>query len=340
MSKDDDVRINETMKQIMVLFPAEGRGLKDAIQNALMTQFAAGPARASLSKALSIGGLHFGGAQRRHVERIYLLAERVVGKKTDVQMATCKQIADSLTEVQLRGLVVGLAQAVAATPPAGTVQIAESFNYGPADAARRAEAAVTKAKRILGDMYQGINAAKADAKERARFEKWFGPMEATRYDAVRRNVEMMFRDVTTRPLKLYYRGAGVSNKLDDQPGSNYHNIHVKLREDPNNYGCFIPGWPNGGAERDRTHILLGGAFFTSCQDVSHPTDVTKMSGAGVIVHELSHAVCATNDEKNASGQVLYGPRKCLAVAVEAPAKAVTNADSYRLFSDEYDSASV
>ncbi|MDI1450053.1 M35 family metallo-endopeptidase [Polyangium sp. 6x1] len=340
MSKDDEVRINETMKQIMVLFPAEGRGLKDAIQNQLMSAFANGPARANLSKLLSIGGIHIGGTQRRHVERVYLLAERVLGKRTDVQMATCKQIADSLTEAQLRGLVVGWAKSVAATPPGGTVQIAESFNYGPADAARRAEAAVTKAKRILGDMYQGIAAAKADAKERTRFERWFGPMEATRYDTVRRNVETMFRDVTTRPLKLYYRGAGVTRKPNDQPGSFYHDPDLPLTEELGNYGCFIPGFPRGGAERDRTHILLGGAFFADCQVVSHPTDVFKMSAAGVIIHELSHALCATNDEKNAKGQVLYGPPKCLAIAVAAPATAVTNADSYRLFSDEYDGASV
>jgi hypothetical protein len=334
-TKDADIRINETIKLILTEFPVHGRELKDAIQHRLMSGFAAGPARAALSASIAIGGWHFNDGARRKLERIYLLAERTVGGKTAAEAALLRAAADAMTVAQLRGLIQGIADGVGAAPPPGAVQLAESFNYALAGYDAKAQAAVLKAKRVIAHMYQGVRAANADVVERARFERWFGPMNAARYLKVCNNIAAVYTDITTRPLKLYYRGLGCDRQPNDKPGPAYHRPAVNLISELE-YGCFVPGF--GAAEPDRTHVLLGTFFFTRCQDVTHATDVHAMSGFGVIVHELLHAVCNADDERDAGGQVLYYPKRCKAAALAEPDKTVNNADSYRLFADEYDTA--
>ena len=333
-TKDADIRINETIKLILTEFPVGGRELKDAIQHRLMGGFGAGPARAALSASIAVGGWHYNDGPRRKLERIYLLAERTVGNKTVDQTKVLKKAADSLTDVQLRGLIQGIANGVGAAPPPGAVQLAESFNYAAAACAAKAQAAVLKAKRVIAHMYQGVRAAHADPVEKARYERWFGTMEGARYIKVCSNIAAVYTDITTRPLKLYYRGAGSDGKPNDKPGGAYHRAETPLISDLE-YGCFVAGF--GAPENDRTHVVLGTFFFTRCQDTSHPTDINLMSGAGVIVHELMHAVCDADDEKD-KGRLLYYPARCQAAARDVPDKTVNNADSYRLFSDEYDTA--
>ena len=335
-TKDADIRINETVKVILTEFPVHGRELKDAIQHRLMSGFVAGAVRDALSASIAIGGWHLVDGQRRKLERIYLLAERTVGNKTPAEVALLKTAADAMTVAQLRGLIQGIADGVGAAPPPGAVQLAESFNYAPAGSDLKAEAAVAKAKRVIAQMYQGVRAARADATELARFVRWFGAMNAARYLKVCRNIEAVYVDITTRPLKLYYRGAGVDGRPNDKPGPAYHRADVRLISEPHEYGYYVANF--GAAEADRTHVQLGTLFFSRTLPVSHPTDVKLMSSAGVIVHELLHAVCNADDESNAAGEVLYGPRKCKAAAIAEPDKAANNADSYRLFSDEYDTA--
>jgi hypothetical protein len=55
---------------------------------------------------------------------------------------------------------------------------------------------------------------------------------------------------------------------------------------------------------------------------------------GTIVHELSHLVVGTDDIK-VEGVTMYGYNLCRFLASKAPAKAIKNADCYRLFCDEF-----
>lgn len=110
-----------------------------------------------------------------------------------------------------------------------------------------------------------------------------------------------------------------------------------MHEEIELYGCFVPGFPGDGVEADRIHILLGCSFFDSTQIVADLSDVEQMSSAGVIIHELMHAICNADDKTNQAGKLLYGPRKCKAEAIARPEVTISNADSFRLFGDAYDS---
>ena len=60
----------------------------------------------------------------------------------------------------------------------------------------------------------------------------------------------------------------------------------------------------------------------------------KISVGGVVVHETSHNVVKTDDVK-VNGVTMYGPNLCGWLARTHPDKAVDNADSYRLFCEEF-----
>lgn len=60
----------------------------------------------------------------------------------------------------------------------------------------------------------------------------------------------------------------------------------------------------------------------------------KISVAGVIVHETSHNVVSTQDVQ-INSVTMYGPNLCGWLARTHPDKAVNNADSYRLYCEEF-----
>jgi hypothetical protein len=340
MSKDSDARLNATLGQISALFPGDPacQALKNVIQDRLMQTYAAGAARERLSASLSLGGWHPMDTQRRHLERIFLLAEQTIRPAaiSAGDVAALKVKADQLNDRQLRRLIRGLADSVVERPLPGVTQLAESFSYtNPANEAKATQAAA-KARKLLASAYQGVMAARSVSRERERYERWFGPLLASRHTKVCDNLRAMYLDATHRTLKIYYRGPGAKGKLDDKPGLGYHSPYVQLMDEPLLYGCFTPGWGDPG-ELDRTHVVLGGRFFSHCEERANPNDVERMSGAGVVIHELSHAVCNTKDiDGRDNVKVLYGPRKCKAAAIERPDSVVNNADNYRLFAEEYD----
>ncbi|HVZ44297.1 MAG TPA: M35 family metallo-endopeptidase [Ramlibacter sp.] len=67
-----------------------------------------------------------------------------------------------------------------------------------------------------------------------------------------------------------------------------------------------------------------------------PQDRTreKISVTGVILHEVTHNAIWTTDVQ-IEGQAMYGPNCCLWLARNHPGKAATNADNFRLFSEEF-----
>lgn len=336
MAKPADERIRATLQGIKCAFPHNGQNLKDAIQLRLMRDFHSGANREALSESISLGGFHIGGSARRQMERLYLLVQATVGGMRREQVRREKTRADAMSEADLKTLIQAIADTHFATAFASDIEIAESFGYGPKDGADKSFKAVIKAKRILGHMYQGLMTVKSNITEKQRYERWFGRLDPLRFEKVRASIKAVHDDITGRPLKLYYRGLGALGKLDDQPGLMYHNEHVKIRVEAGLYGAHIRGWPAGGAESDRTHILLGENFFKKCQIKSDPDNPLLMSGAGVIIHEMMHAVCDFRDEKNQAGEILYGPRKCQAAAMAIPHIAVINPDHYRLYADTFD----
>ncbi|TKC87731.1 hypothetical protein FAZ69_15700 [Trinickia terrae] len=60
----------------------------------------------------------------------------------------------------------------------------------------------------------------------------------------------------------------------------------------------------------------------------------RISVTGVILHEATHQVVKTTDVK-ISGEAMYGPNYCRWLSKNHPDQALLNADSYRLFCEEF-----
>ncbi len=86
------------------------------------------------------------------------------------------------------------------------------------------------------------------------------------------------------------------------------------------------------AERDMRVADLTAQI--ALQDALLPKGDEQISVAGVLLHEVSHNAVGTTDHV-VSGQAMYGPNFCSWLARTNPAKTVDNADSYRLFCEQF-----
>jgi hypothetical protein len=373
MSKDANKRLNDTVMLLQRALPSQqqqARELANILQQRLMTSFITDQARTTLSGELSLGGWHLADGTRRHFQRLYLLCERLVGGSDSTGLDTAamtiaKRDSAHWSEAQLKlriAVIAGNALNRLAQP--GTVQMAESWEYALAPERTLIEPAIAKARRLLGQAYQGVQAVTADSRSKANFVKWFGAADLAKTEQVKDNIQAMYTRLLAITLKVYYRGNGCRNQLDDIPGEHYHSPHVRLNVD-SDYGYVVPNF-GGNAEPDRTHVLIGTSFFdpARCSEFSSDTSTVQTSDnamvysrAGVFVHEMAHVAFAARDIHlnrdvwtNASlrgllpgdanggktGVAGYGGRCAQILATRHPALAVVNADNYRLFCDFYD----
>lgn len=373
MSKDANKRLNDTVMLLQRALPSQqqqARELANILQQRLMEYYVTDTARTTLSGEISLGGWHLRDGTRRHFQRLYLLCERLVGDSDcsgldAAGMATAKRDSSFWSEAQLKlriAVIAGNALNRLAQP--GTVQMAESWEYATASEKQLIQPAIAKAHRLLGQAYQGVQAVNADSRSKANFVKWFGEADAAKTELVKGNIQAMYTRFLAITLKVYYRGSGCRNQLDDVPGAYYHSPHVKLNAD-SDYGYVVPNF-GGNAEPDRTHVLIGTSFFdpAKCSEFSSDKSTLQTSDkamvysrAGVFVHEMAHVAFSARDihlDKevwaNASlrglrpdqanggktGIAGYGGKAAQILATRHPDLAVVNADNYRLFCDFYD----
>lgn len=371
MSKDVNKRLNDTVMLLQRALPSQqqqARELANILQQRLMTSFITDQARSALSGELSLGGWHLMDGTRRHFQRLYLLCERLVGGSDSTGldaagMTAAKRDSSPWSEAQLKlriAVIAGNALNRLAQP--GTVQMAESWEYASAPERTLIEPAVAKARRLLGQAYQGVQAVTADSRSKANFVKWFGTTDTDKIELVKGNIQAMYTRLLGITLKVYYRGNGCRRHLDDMPGNGYHQTQLNVDSD---YGYVVPNF-GGNAEPDRTHVLIGTSFFdpAKCGEFSSDKstlqkqdDAIVYSRAGVFIHEMAHVAFAARDIHlnkdvwtNASlsglrpgdanggktGIAGYGGRCGQILATRHPALAVVNADNYRLFCDFYD----
>lgn len=213
----------------------------------------------------------------------------------------------------------------AATPPKvpkrGDIDLAPSFEFSNSLAKHDVPRAFERARKLIEVAYRGIVMARgAGTSERAIYETWFGTYDANRFSTVFNNVKDIFDALYEKPIMLYYRGNGVSGPSDET------GVDELLQPE----AFFGAAYKRGhGVHLDQryTHIFLGTAFFTSGVYANDST-------AGVIIHELSHAICATDDVVY-KGVQTYGGDLCKRLAREQPNLAIYNADSYEYLCENY-----
>ena len=207
------------------------------------------------------------------------------------------------------------------SPTPGEVYLGQSFEYSNSLARTQVPQAFKRARLLIDSAYRGISQARSPGPNRTIYETWFGTYDQNRFSTVFNNVKSLYDALFLKAVVLYYRGDGVTGASD-----------CPVETDPMSPGSYFgAAWPPkvlpSGLDRKFTYIFLGRAFFTSgvyAQD----------SSGGVIIHELSHAICGTDDVVY-KGQQTYGQALCQQLALQKPDLAVHNADTYEYLCENY-----
>jgi len=328
MAKDEELRLMETLARVPDLVDGP-RG--EQIRSVLHQWLQRHTDHQGLSQALSFGGWHpFSSASEqalRHYRRALLMAyaysgvQHVAGKQDQVKgMDATKVKAEFLKLFGELGPPVG---ALAAT-------LAASFNFATAGEKHWAIDACREVPGRLSRVVAALSSARQNTTEKTRFEKWFGRYTEQKLGLILRNFQMMLS--CRKGIALYYRGNSLRFGNTEIVPPNLTPVDIGTVKDAGYYS----------ADKDRdndpkfAHIFLGAAMFGDKVKTTGKVGVST-SRAAVIIHELSHYVCKTNDEKSTKGPggVMYGGKCCSEEAAANNQKVLTNASNYQWYSDEF-----
>jgi hypothetical protein len=214
-----------------------------------------------------------------------------------------------------------VADVVPVQPVPGKIYLAQSFEYANSSARADVPRAVQRAQELIEVAYRNIVQARSPGQARTIFETWFGTYNQNRFATVFNNVKAIYDALFLKSVVLYYRGNGVMGASDCAADNralapaNFYGAAWKANQLPSvlNQNC--------------TYIFLGTAFFTSGV-------YNQDSTGGVLIHELSHAICGTDDVVYRGVQT-YGHVACQQLAGANPDLAVHNADSYEYLCENY-----
>jgi hypothetical protein len=254
---------------------------------------------------------------------------------------------------------VQLAPAVKQTVPTKIARdgvLAPSFDRANSMEKQLAKESFQKASELISRAWPRLQLASAGTNTKARsdFVRFFGPFDQARYDRVKEVLKKVHDTLVGDDINLYYRGSKVTGRDDDRP-----NAAPKAKADASTAFAYVLV-PSPGPG---THVFLGKAFFNGTQ-IEHGND----SIGGVVIHELTHALCGTRDKKHPnsfvqdatkgkrnyrynaltntmvkvapgtgdySKRVAYGITLAKHLAANYPAKAVENADNYEYYCEQY-----
>lgn len=160
-----------------------------------------------------------------------------------------------------------------------------------------------------------------------RMEKWFGKRTSQPKDWWL-GVSYIIGAIETHIMKninIYYRG-------DDS-------LVGKPNDYPNTTGSLVEYDVSGFAE---SKMLVSNNIIGLCEDFfaknKNGSIKIKLTGrdsvGGVLVHELSHNICGTDDHENQDGTEVYGVGDCMSLANKNPELAWYNADNIEYFSED------
>ncbi len=206
-------------------------------------------------------------------------------------------------------------------PDPGEIRFAPSFRNANMLEKTDCKRAFTDAIELLEKAWPSIAIAPKGA-ALTTYQTWFGTYTPQRHATVRRNLDKIHTALTKRPIMLYYRGEGLpANAPNDEAG------RIAPIGPANFFGAAYTVQPVALDSR-YTHIFVGKAFFKSA------TLFQNDSMGGVMIHELSHAICQTADVVY-QGIVTYGEDRCQLLAQGDPDLAITNADCYEYFCESF-----
>lgn len=173
---------------------------------------------------------------------------------------------------------------------------------------------------------------------RTLFHRWFGVQAPQGVAMAKSRIEQTIAGLATG-VCFNYAGANVGTNRYSLGEMGFNTSNVTLP------GAVRRGMDWGSAKATvGPYILLESKFFVGAETTGyrltqhHANDSPEMevSRGGAVLHEATHVFAATHDERfapPASAQA-YGPRLARRLAANEPAKALKNADTYRLFCED------
>ncbi len=246
-------------------------------------------------------------------------AAAIVADKRTMTKAECIQELTPML-VTLRPVTRLEVQNIAPTKTTQDPRLQPSFNQANSKEKRYAIDAIEAASKILGKTWPILSGVRRNPGFQAQFELYFGsPFDVGRYNTVKANIKRIYDVVCSQSLFLYYRVDKMAGRPDDTPGAGGGaTIPALINGQPlsNIFAYVLNPSPGPG-----THVYLCGQFFEG----THLKDRHQDQIGGVVIHELSHALCGTRDHA-------YGDADCRALPVH---QMVENADTYEYYCEQY-----
>lgn len=215
-----------------------------------------------------------------------------------------------------------VAPALPDQPKPGDIYLAQSFEYANSKQRVDVPKAFERAKLLVNSAYLGMAmAGNSTSPERAIYTKWFGAFDQGRLQRVKKIINDVHGALFLKGVVLYYRGPGCQGPSDCAAETG------DIAEEDFFGAAWTPANLPATLDKKFTYIFLGSSFFES-------GEYAQDSIAGVIIHELTHAICGTDDVVY-KGVQTYGPALCDRLARERPDLAINNADTYEYLCENF-----
>lgn len=319
-----------------------------------------GPAKAEITEWLEgntlapsfTAGIQLPAGPTKDLVQAVLLVCRVLGGQTDADTAKRRELVKAWAAPDLTAEMNAYIKAHndMKTAKPGAVILMPSFRHANSAEQQNAKDTVVTAVAMLTKAYLAAkfvvtsNGASAGA-QLTTYNDWFGVYSKPRAEKVAGYLKKLHDSIATKPICLYYRGPKAKGPQDEP--------HTSALNTPDD--SFAEAYTEETIQRlpqfDKkfNHITLCKAFFARHKKVTNSKKgtvknvtitSTKMKGydsvPGVLLHELTHHVCNTEDETRPdNGEATYGTADCTWLKNNHVDLAANNADNYEYFCESF-----
>lgn len=186
-------------------------------------------------------------------------------------------------------------------------------------------------QQIIGMVMSGLQEAAARTESgaaNAACLRWFGDSSDNFRKDLASRIRKMRSNINVRTINVSMQALVTRNQYENAAAWNDGSSHLRFEDSYSHVGT------HGGI---RSEIYINEAFASLPQklvvlnDGSVDSSFWNQSKVETLIHELSHLILGTKDEKLSRRTVAYGAQNAEALARNDPTKAKTNAENFAIF---------